>query len=339
MVDQAAFGVALGREVHVEFAARAAGAGVAHHPEVVFLVAVDDVDLRVEAGGAELLGPDVVGFLVELAGVAFALVRRIDGGVEAVLGELPDFGDQFPGPVDGFLLEVIAEGPVAEHLEEGVVVGVEADVFEVVVLAAGADAFLGVGGAGVAAGDGAGPLGDVRGALAEEDRHELVHAGVGEQQVGRVRHQARGGHDGVPLRLEEIEERLAYFRTGHGGNLTAKNAGNAKHFLIYGLSWAIFGVKAGVCRDANLAIASPLISTAASARWGGSAVESELFQQFAAWDGKPMKRLRPPYPTDHWAEPAVLMRGPVSHAFNPLRSGVNFSFWRIISSHVTTPFL
>jgi hypothetical protein len=46
---------------------------------------------------------------------------------------------------DGFLLEVVAEGPVAEHLEERVVIGVEADVVEVVVLAAGADALLGVG--------------------------------------------------------------------------------------------------------------------------------------------------------------------------------------------------
>ena len=59
---------------------------------------------------------------------------------------LPDFREQFPRPGDRFLLEVVAEGPVAEHLEEGVVVGVLADVVEVVVLAAGADALLRVGG-------------------------------------------------------------------------------------------------------------------------------------------------------------------------------------------------
>ncbi len=55
---------------------------------------------------------------------------------------------EFPGPLDGFLLEVIAEGPVPEHLEERVVIGVEPDVIEVVVLAAGADAFLRVGARG-----------------------------------------------------------------------------------------------------------------------------------------------------------------------------------------------
>ncbi len=47
-------------------------------------------------------------------------------------------------------------------------------------LAAGANAFLGVG--GTAWGIGAG-------LLTEEDRDELVHTGIGEQQIGRVRHQ------------------------------------------------------------------------------------------------------------------------------------------------------
>jgi hypothetical protein len=73
------------------------------------------------------------------------------------------------------------------------VVGVEADVLEVVVFAAGADAFLGVGGAGVFGWADAGPFGDVGGAIAEEDGHELVHAGVGEEQAGRVRQQEADG--------------------------------------------------------------------------------------------------------------------------------------------------
>jgi len=83
--------------------------------------------------------------------------------------------------IDYFKKEAI-EGPVAEHLEKGVVVGVETDVLEVVVLAAGANALLGVGG----------PPGRV-GALhlAQEDGHELVHAGIGEQQIGRVGQKAR----------------------------------------------------------------------------------------------------------------------------------------------------
>jgi hypothetical protein len=68
------------------------------------------------------------------------------------------------------------------------------------------DALLGVGGA----------TGCVRAfRLAEEDRHELVHAGVREQQVRRIGQKARGRHNGVLLRLEEVEERLADLRTRH----------------------------------------------------------------------------------------------------------------------------
>ncbi len=60
-------------------------------------------------------------------------------------------GDQLPGKVDGVALEVVAEAEVAQHLEEGVVAAGEADIFKVVVLAAGADALLRSGGAGVVA--------------------------------------------------------------------------------------------------------------------------------------------------------------------------------------------
>ena len=43
---------------------------------------------------------------------------------------------------DRALLEIIAEGEIAEHLEEGVVARGVADIVEVVMLAAGAHAFL-----------------------------------------------------------------------------------------------------------------------------------------------------------------------------------------------------
>ena len=52
--------------------------------------------------------------------------------------------------------------------------------------------------------------------LAEEDGHELVHAGVGEEEVGGVGQQGAGGDDGVLLFLEEIEEGLADFGGGEG---------------------------------------------------------------------------------------------------------------------------
>ena len=129
------------------------------------------------------------------------VVGVVDRDQQALGRQLPDLGQQLPGPGDGFLLEVVAERPVAEHLEEGVVARGVADLVEVVVLAAGAQAALHVGRAHVAA-----LLG------AEEHVLELDHAGVGEQQ-GRVvaRHQRRRRHDGVAFAAEEIEEIAADF--------------------------------------------------------------------------------------------------------------------------------
>ena len=200
LVHQIAFGVAFWREINVQFRARTARAGSAHHPEIVLLAAVDDVDFRVEADDAEFFSPAIPSFLVKFAGIVLGFVRRINRRVKPRRRKFPFLDDQFPRPFDGLLFEIIAEAPVAEHLEKRVVIGVEADVFEVVVLAAGADALLGVGGAARR----------VRTfCLAEKNRDELVHAGVREQEVRRIGHEARRRHDGVLLRFEEIEKRLA----------------------------------------------------------------------------------------------------------------------------------
>ena len=139
LVDEVG-GVAAADAVVVELGARAAGAGVAHLPEVVLHAALEDV-VRGQVAQPQLARLLVGGGAAAAVGVALAV-----GGVEAVRGDLPHFGDEFPGPVDGFLLEIIAEGPVAEHLEERVVIGVQTHVFEVIVLAARADALLGVDG-------------------------------------------------------------------------------------------------------------------------------------------------------------------------------------------------
>ena len=121
-----------------------------------------------------------------------------DGDVELVLwyAEPLGAGDQFPCVGDGFALEVVAEAEVAQHLEEGVVAACEAYVFEVVVLAAGANALLRGGGAGVFALLGAG-----------EDVLELVHSRVGEEQCRIVGRHQRGRSDTtVLLRLKKAQK-------------------------------------------------------------------------------------------------------------------------------------
>ena len=70
------------------------------------------------------------------------VVGVIDGGGQPVGRQAPFLGQQGPGERDRLFLEIIAEREIAEHFEEGVVPRGIADIVEVVVLAAGAHAFL-----------------------------------------------------------------------------------------------------------------------------------------------------------------------------------------------------
>ena len=168
--------------IEEDFRTRAARAGIAHRPEIVRGRDADDAAV----GNPGDLLPQGVGFVV----------LGIDRDGELVLGQAQLAGDQRPGPFDGVGFEIIAKREVAEHLEEGVMARRIADIVEVIVLAAGADAFLRRGGAAV-------------GALLNtgEDILELHHAGIGEHQGGIVaRYQRRGGHNLMALTPEEVEE-------------------------------------------------------------------------------------------------------------------------------------
>jgi len=92
-----------------------------------------------------------------------------------------------------------AEGEIAHHFEKGVMALGEADVFEVVVLAAGADSFLR-----------SDSLVVVALFEAEEDVLELVHAGVGKKEGGiAVRNERAAADAAMSLLLKKLEEGLA----------------------------------------------------------------------------------------------------------------------------------
>ena len=184
-------------QVDVDFGAGTARAGFAHFPEVVLLVAVDDSVL------ADMLFP--VAKRLHVSGLAVLLVAAKNGHIKPVLVDFDDLGEVFPSVGDGLFLEVVAEAPVAEHLEHGVVVGVVANFLQIIVFARDAEAFLRVGGAV--------PLG---GLVAQKDVLELVHAGVGEHQ-GRVVLDDDGcrGHDFMPFGAEEVQKAISDFVCVH----------------------------------------------------------------------------------------------------------------------------
>ena len=163
--------------------ARAAGAGVAHRPEIVRGRDADDPAVG-QAGD----------LLPEPAASSSSLIH----GDQQLVGRQAELlGDQVPGELDRALLEVVAEREVAQHLEEGVMARGVADILEVVVLAAGAHALLRRRGARV-------------GALlqAGEDVLELHHAGVGEHQRRVVaRHERARRHDLVAVLARSIRGR------------------------------------------------------------------------------------------------------------------------------------
>ena len=184
-------------QVEMNLRAGTAGTRLTHLPEVVVLVAADDVVF-----GQELL-PVVVSLLIE--GHAVLLRAFENRGVHAVGRQFVDAAQQLPRPLDRLLLEVVAVRPVAQHLEHRVVIGVVAHLFEVVVLARHAQALLGIGRTRIFAGR-----------IAQKDVLELVHARIGEHQRGVALHDhRRRRHDHMAFALEEVEKGAANFIRFH----------------------------------------------------------------------------------------------------------------------------
>ena len=153
-------------QVDVDFAARSARTGLAHLPEIVVLVAQKYMVLR------HMLEPGLPGLGVEFGAVFCGTLEHCR--IELGLVNAVHLGEQFPGPVYGLGLEIVAEAPVSEHLEHRVVAPVVAHGFEVIVLSADPEAFLAVGGAV-----------ELCCGVAEEYVLELVHSRVCEHE-GRV---------------------------------------------------------------------------------------------------------------------------------------------------------
>ena len=192
LVDKLAarhFGLLFGRaRIEMYLRARPARPGVSHFPKIVVLVAVYYMVSR------NVFCPILCCFVV--ASEAFFLRTFEHGYVQVARVKVQHIHEILPRIVYCAFLEIVAEAPVAEHFEHGVVVGIVSHLFKVVVLAAHAQALLRIGAAarfGVA--------------CAEYDVFPLVHAGVCEHKCGVVLYHHGGGrHYGVPFRGKELLE-------------------------------------------------------------------------------------------------------------------------------------
>ena len=184
----------------MDLRARAAWTSISHFPEVVVLVAVNDVV------GRNMLQPEFGSLFIPLQVFLFAALEN--GHVEVCGIQFQDVHQILPRQVDGSFLEVVSKRPVAQHLEHGVVIGVVSHFFQVVVLSANAEAFLAV---STSAGFWV--------ACAQDDVFELVHASVGEHEGWIILDDHRcGGHYCVSFRFEKFLERIADFVCCHSLN-------------------------------------------------------------------------------------------------------------------------
>ena len=182
--------------VVVDLGARPAGPRLAHLPEVVFAAKAQD-----SLWGSARLAPEVDRLLIRRNLVIPG--KDAEPEPRRVHPELPN--QQFHGKADRVRLEVVPEGEVPEHLEEGVVASGLADLVEIVVLASGTDTLLGRRRTSIVA-----PL------CAEKDILELVHPCVDEEQGWIVgRQERRRLDDLVPLSRKIVEELRANFTSGH----------------------------------------------------------------------------------------------------------------------------
>ena len=188
--------------VEEELRIGAAGSRVAHGPEVVLVAhALDPLGPH-----ADLVDPELLGFVVGL----------VHGHPEAIAVEAEDLGEELPGHRDGVRLEVVPEAEVAEHLEEGAVVGVGADDVDV----GRAEALLN-----------RGCPGPRRRLLAQEVRLEGHHAGDREEDRRIVRDEAGRRDDHVApigeVAREGRPESVGVHRSSLPGAKTASGPGGA----------------------------------------------------------------------------------------------------------------
>jgi hypothetical protein len=145
----------------------------------------------------QVLQPEFLGFQIRL----HVLIALKVGCIQAIWIQSIDFRKQFPRIINGIPFEVITETPTTQHFKKRMMVRIPTNVFQIVVLASGTNAFLRVGGSF----QGKERRGRID--LTQENGFELIHTGVCEQK-SRVKEGSTGGGglEGMLLGLEVVQK-------------------------------------------------------------------------------------------------------------------------------------
>ena len=186
------FGAFLGRTaVHVDLTTRTARTRIAHFPEVVVLVTVQDMICR------QMLCPDRSRLIVTRQTF---LGRTLKDGCVQVSGvDLQYIHDILPCKINRLFLEIVAKRPVTQHLKHRVVVGIMTYFLQVVMLTRNAQTLLTVRHTRV-----------LDRIIAQDDSFPRVHTGVGEHQRRIIfNHHRRRRNNLVTFRCHKVQKGLS----------------------------------------------------------------------------------------------------------------------------------
>ena len=112
-------------DIDMNFGARTTRAGIAHFPEIIFFVSVDNSILW------QILFPQIESFLI--AGYAIFCIAFENSCIQPVGRNAQFLHKKLPRPINGIFLEIVTKRPVSQHLEHGVVIGIVTNFLKVVV--------------------------------------------------------------------------------------------------------------------------------------------------------------------------------------------------------------
>ena len=175
-------------QVDMYFRTRTTRTCIAHFPEVIFLVTVDD------AVYSNIFSPNVSSFVIAVE--AFGCRTFEHSYIKAVFVQFKHLSKIFPSPSNSLCFEIIAKRPVTQHFEHCVVVCVVTNFFEVIMFTAHAQTFLRVCHTWI-----------FDRVVTQNNVFELIHTCIGKHQC-RVTfddHRCRR-NDFMPFRSKKIEE-------------------------------------------------------------------------------------------------------------------------------------
>ncbi len=180
-------------QIDVNLGTRTAGTHIPHLPEIILLIAVQNPFLR------QIIQPNPACLLIPRQPVVGTSLEH--RGIQPLLLQPHLHSQKFPGILNGMLLEIIPERPVAQHLEHRMMIRVVPHLLQVIVLSRHPQALLRIRHPPT-----------LRRNIAQNHILELIHPRVRKHQRRIIlHHHRRRRHNRMPFTLKKVQKLLSDF--------------------------------------------------------------------------------------------------------------------------------